>query len=522
MSAHTENSASNDSFNNDSINNDSINNNSASDSNPITVSFDNSYYRELPEFYHAQQAAYVPSPSLIKFNHELAQQLQIDLQGASEAQIAQAFSGNHLLAGAQPLAQAYAGHQFGHYNPQLGDGRALLLGETLDVSGQRYDIQLKGSGTTPFSRRGDGKAALGPVLREYLFSEAMFALNVPTTRALSAVLSGESVWREQAKPGAILTRVASSHIRVGTFQFFAYNDQPEKVKQLADYVIARHFPDATQSSSPYLTLLKRVCEQQAKLVSQWQLIGFVHGVMNTDNTAICGETIDYGPCAFMDRYDPATVFSSIDSEGRYAYGNQPSIAQWNLARFAETILTLISEDEQQAVELATQTLHDFMQQYHDLWLTGMLAKLGITNQQEGDRQLIEQLLTLLKDHKVDYTQLFRSLSSSLSDDQTVTQALFNDSQGWAHWRIKWQKRLEHNPMSVDARATLMNQHNPIYIPRNHIVEQVIAAAEQQQDFEPFEQLLKVLQQPFVQQSGCEEFAQPAPEEFGPFRTFCGT
>ncbi|PMJ91721.1 protein adenylyltransferase SelO [Vibrio sp. 10N.261.55.A7] len=487
----------------------------------VTIPFDNSYFKELPGFYQPQDAEPAPEPSLIKFNYALAQSLNIEAESATDQQLAEIFSGTLSLEGSNSLAQAYAGHQFGSYNPQLGDGRAVLLGEVISKNGHRRDIQLKGSGRTPFSRSGDGKAAIGPVLREYLVSEAMHALNVPTTRGLAAVTTGEQIWRNQAAIGAIVTRTAASHIRVGTFQFFAANEELDKVQQLADYVIERHYPAAKESDNRYLTLLKLICENQAKLVSKWQLLGFIHGVMNTDNTTISGETIDYGPCAFMDSYDPDTVFSSIDSQGRYAYRNQPHIAQWNLARLAETLLPLIAENEEESVELATNTLHEFMAHYQGLWMAGMRAKLGITNQEDGDNELIQELFALLNEQHVDFTLFFRSLSAVVLGNENDTHALFSQPEGWNAWNEKWQQRLERDPMSDSERATLMNTHNPVYIPRNHKVEEMIAAAEQN-NYEPFERMLKVLENPFEVQPDCEEYAHPAPNNFGPYRTFCGT
>ncbi|MGF1842195.1 YdiU family protein [Vibrio clamense] len=495
--------------------------NSNTDSS-VQIHFDNSYFNELSGFYQSQDAELAPSPSLIKFNYALAHSLNIDVQLATDEQLATIFSGNQKLEGAAPLAQAYAGHQFGHYNPQLGDGRALLLGEVIDREGKRRDIQLKGSGRTPFSRSGDGKAALGPVLREYLMSEAMHALNIPTTRALAAVITGEQIWRNQAAIGTIVTRTASSHIRVGTFQYFAANGEQDKVKQLADYVIDRHYPQAKKTDSPYLTLLTLICEQQAKLVSKWQLVGFIHGVMNTDNTTISGETIDYGPCAFMDSYDPNTVFSSIDSQGRYAYANQPHIAQWNLARLAETLLPLISDDEEESVELATNALQHYMACYQELWLVGMRAKLGLKDQEEGDLELVQELLSLLNEQDVDFTQFFRSLSQVVGGEKNETEKLIKQTEEWTAWNKKWHQRLDRNPISPAERTDLMDSHNPVYIPRNHKIEEAILAAEQNNDFRPFERLLKVLENPFKVQPGCEEFAQPAPSDFGPYRTFCGT
>ncbi|MGF1718479.1 YdiU family protein [Vibrio kyushuensis] len=486
------------------------------------VPFDNSYARDMVGFYHQQNAEPAPSPALIKFNHSLAESLNIDIQSTDDEQLAQVFSGNLPITGADPIAQVYAGHQFGHYNPQLGDGRALLLGEVIDTAGLRKDIQLKGSGRTPYSRSGDGRAAIGPVLREYLVSEAMHALKIPTTRALAAVTTGEQIWRNQPAIGAIVTRVAASHIRVGTFQYIAANDNQDKLKQLADYTIERHYPEAKASDNPYLQLLKSICQRQAELVSKWQLVGFIHGVMNTDNTTISGETIDYGPCAFMDHYDPNTLFSSIDAEGRYAYRNQPHIAQWNLARLAEALLPLISEDEEESVELATNTLHEFLACYQGLWLDGMRSKLGISNQEDGDYELVQELLTILKEQKVDFTNLFRSLSNAASGDSSKTITLFTQTERWEEWQTKWLERLETNEIPSAERVSLMNAHNPAYIPRNHKVEETLSAAEQDGNYQPFERLLSVLMNPFEEQDNCEEYAQPAPSNLGPYRTFCGT
>lgn len=489
---------------------------------PIKINFDNSYFNNLNGFYQLQLAEKAPDPQLIIFNYDLAASLAIELNGADETALAQAFSGSQMIRGAQPLAQVYAGHQFGHYNPQLGDGRAVLIGEVIDANGQRNDIQLKGSGRTPYSRSGDGKAAIGPVLREYLLCEAMHALDIPTTRALAAVSTGEQIWRNAATMGAIVTRTASSHIRIGTFQFFAANDEQHKVKQLADYVIERHYPDVKNAELPYLELLRSVCEQQAKLIAKWQLVGFVHGVMNTDNTSISGETIDYGPCAFMDTYHPNTLFSSIDAEGRYAYRNQPHIAQWNLARFAETLLPLISEDEEHSVNLATNALHAFMKSYDELWLKGMREKLGITNEEQQDIELVDELLAILSEHKVDYTQFFRSLSSSLPGDSDSTHMFFSDAKTWNSWKESWYERLSRNTIAFQDRKAIMNNCNPIYIPRNHKVEEVIKAAEQDQDFIPFKRLLKALENPFTEQSKYTEYSQPAPSNHAPYRTYCGT
>src|SRR5215510_10542353 len=400
--------------------------------------FDNTYARELEGFYVPWKATQVAQPTLVKFNRELADELGLDADALDSQEGARIFAGNETPEGASPLAQAYAGHQFGGFVPQLGDGRALLLGEVIDRNGRRRDIQLKGSGPTPFSRAGDGRAALGPVLREYLIGEAMHALGIPTTRALAAVLTGEPVFRESALPGAILTRVAASHIRVGTFQFFAARGEQAKVRRLADYVIERHYPELKDDANPYLALLERVCDRQVVLVASWMYVGFIHGVMNTDNMAISGETIDYGPCAFMDHYDPATVFSSIDTHGRYAYGNQPKIAQWNLARFAETLLSLIDADRNRAVARASEVVNNFPQRYEHHWLNGMRAKLGLVTEEEADLNLAAGFVTAMAGNKVDYTLAFRYLANAALGDEEPLRALFSDPSAYDHWSQHWR------------------------------------------------------------------------------------
>lgn len=489
---------------------------------PPLFQFDNTYARELPGFYVAWEGAKVPSPSLVVFNEDLSEELGLNASALRTAEGAAVFAGLQSPDGASPLAQVYAGHQFGGFSPQLGDGRALLLGEVIDRHGRRRDIQLKGSGPTPFSRGGDGKAVLGPVLREYIMGEAMYALGIPTTRALAAVTTGETIYREGPKPGAVLTRVASSHLRVGTFQFFAARGDTEKVRQLADYAIARHDPDLSDTEDRYLKLFVRVMERQANLIAQWVLVGFVHGVMNTDNTTISGETIDYGPCAFIDTYDPVAVFSSIDHQGRYAFGRQPSIAQWNLARLAETILALIDPDDlDKAVERVSDELARFPELYKSAWLDGMRAKLGLTGRDDGDEQLAEALLTQLFQHKIDYTQFFSRLSgASTGANEPVTQ-LFPEQDGIIAWLSKWTERLKKDNRSTEETAEAMNAVNPVYIPRNHKVEEALAAAENG-DLAPTEKLLEVLGSPFEEKPDLAEFANPAPSEFGPYQTFCGT
>ncbi len=418
------------------------------------------------------------------------------------------------------MAQAYAGHQFGGFAPQLGDGRALLLGEVIDRNGRRRDIQLKGSGPTPFSRNGDGRAALGPVLREYLIGEAMHALGIPTTRALAAVVTGEPVFREEgALPGAVLTRVAASHIRVGTFQLFASRGEQAKVRRLADYVIDRHYPDLEGHANPYVGLLERVCDSQAALIASWMHVGFIHGVMNTDNMAISGETIDYGPCAFMDHYDPATVFSSIDTRGRYAYANQPRIAHWNLARFAETLVPLIDADEKRAIAHATGVINAFPEQYERHWLKGMRAKLGLVSEDEADLNLATGLLAAMDGKNVDYTLAFRYLADAALGEEQPIRALFADPSAYDLWSGHWRARLAREAVAPLARAQAMRRVNPAFIPRNHRVEEALSAAVERDDYAPFETLLNILSHPFDDQLEFAAFAEPAPEGRERYQTF---
>jgi len=490
--------------------------------NPPLFQFDNSYARDLPGFYVSWEGAQVPAPELILFNQGLAAELGLDAAPLKTPDGAQIFAGVKIPDGAEPLAQVYAGHQFGGFSPQLGDGRALLVGEVIDQNGARRDIQLKGSGPTPFSRGGDGKAAIGPVLREYVLAEAMHALGVPTTRALAAVSTGETVYRESPKPGAVLTRVAASHLRVGTFQYFAARGETEKVRQLADYAITRHDPNLVGVEDRYLQLFRRVIERQAALVAKWVLIGFVHGVMNTDNTTISGETIDYGPCAFIDGYDPAAVFSSIDHGGRYAYGRQPAIMQWNLARLAETLLALIEPDDlDKAVALASGELGRFPELYRMHWLAGMRAKLALETPADDDQALFDQLLTLMQEQGVDYTLCFRRLGEAAVGTPDRLRNLFVDPTVIDGWLKLWQQRRDHDPSSPEQAKSGMDAVNPLYIPRNHKVEEALMAAENGDDA-PVKTLLNVLASPFEERRGQEAFAVPAPESFGPYRTFCGT
>ena len=482
----------------------------------------NSYAEQLNGFYVPFSGDKAPRPKLIKLNTKLAKVIGLDIDKLDPTIIAAILSGGIPIKGAAPLAQAYAGHQFGGFSPQLGDGRALLLAEVIDTNGIRCDVHLKGSGRTTFSRGGDGKAALGPVLREYLLGEAMHALNVPTTRALAAVTTGEKVMREGLKTGAVLARVASSHLRVGTFEYYAAQGQSEKVKQLADYAIDRHFPELKSSESRYLELIRAVSQRQAALVAKWMHIGFVHGVMNTDNMTISGETIDYGPCAFIDSYDPSAVFSSIDRQGRYAFANQSSIAQWNLARLAECLLPLVDPDTEKAVQLATEEIKAFTKTYEAIWLAGMREKLGLMTVNENDMELVIELYTAMEDQNVDFTMLFRSLSDVLLGNTDAARQLFDDPELFDVWQSKWLGRIDIEPASAESRAIAMNAVNPIYIPRNHKVEEALQAAEEDSNYEPFEKLMEVLAQPFTKREGLEEYAVPASSDFAPYRTYCGT
>ncbi len=495
------------------------------------IPFDNTYARDLPGFYEPCQPATVREPVLLFFNRGLSDELQLGLAGQDDASLAAMFSGNELPAGAQPIAQAYAGHQFGQFNPQLGDGRALLIGEVIDRNGKRRDIALKGSGRTPFSRRGDGKAAVGPMLREVLIGEAMHALGIPATRALAVVSTGEPVFREQTLPGAILTRIAASHLRVGTFQYFAAHGTPEQVRQLADYAIARHYPEVTETEDRYLAFLRAVAERQAALIAQWMHVGFIHGVMNTDNMAISGETIDFGPCAFMEAYDPRAVFSSIDEGGRYAYEAQPHIARWNLARLAEALLPLIADNEGEAIELATGVLDDFPLRFHAHWLSGLRAKLGLGGQREEDNRadaaLGESWLDLLHAQQVDFTLAWRRLADVAEGNEAPLRELFAGQPGLDGWLKHWRERCAAEdagrPNTDKTRTARMRKANPWLIPRNHRVEEALAAASDKGDLAPFEALLNALQKPFDEDPALARYAEPASGEFmAEFRTFCGT
>jgi uncharacterized protein YdiU (UPF0061 family) len=482
-------------------------------------------YAALPANFFARVAPTpVSSPRLIKLNRPLAVCLGLDPDLLDSPEGAEILAGKRLPDGADPIAMAYAGHQFGHFVPQLGDGRAILLGEVIDADGVRRDIQLKGSGPTPFSRRGDGRAALGPVLREYVVSEAMAALGIPTTRSLAAVITGESVMRETPLPGAVLTRVASSHIRVGTFQFFAARNDTDGVRRLADHVIARHYPQAAQSDCPYHALLEGVIARQAELVARWLLIGFIHGVMNTDNTSISGETIDYGPCAFMDHYDPAMVFSSIDEQGRYAYANQPRIALWNLTRLAECLLPLLTDEQEKAIAEAQIILGEFPEKFTAAYQAGLRKKIGLFTARDGDEALVQDLLDAMAKNQADFTLTFRHLSDAASDpasDIRVRQ-LFAESAAYDDWAVRWRQRTSDEAQSGSERRTAMRAVNPAFIPRNHRVEAVIEAAMNRDDFAPFEELLTVLSKPYEDQPTFADYAEPPQPHQRVLQTFCGT
>jgi uncharacterized protein YdiU (UPF0061 family) len=489
---------------------------------PDLFNFDNSYARDLDGFYRFWQPEASSKPQLIRLNRELADELQVDAEQLATADGISVLAGNLLPAGAEPLAQAYAGHQFGGFSPRLGDGRALLLGEVIDRNGKRRDIAFKGSGRTPFSRSGDGKCALGPALREYIIGEAMAALGIPTTRALAVVATGDWVRRERPLPGAVLTRIAASHVRVGTFEFFAAHHGAERVKQLADYVINRHDPQLAGHARPYLALLDAVAERQAELIARWLGVGFIHGVMNTDNMTISGETIDYGPCAFMESYDPATVFSSIDHHGRYAYGQQASIAQWNLARLAETLLPLIDDDSERAIALATAVLEAFPEHHAQYWLKVMRDKLGLDHSENVtvDRRLATDFLELLRQRKIDFTNGFRALYDAANGQDAPLKQLFGNDAQFGHWQKAWQAR---QPQRSTQLIATMKHANPCHIARNHQVEYALEAAVERQDLAPFERLLGVLARPFDARPEDAAYAEPAPLAVtANYQTFCGT
>ncbi|WP_338425844.1 protein adenylyltransferase SelO [Sphingopyxis kveilinensis] len=487
----------------------------------MQFAFDNSFHADMQGFYAPAEAAQPPAPKLLAFNHKLADGIALAIAEVGKDELANLFSGRDMPNGAAPIALAYAGHQFGHFSPQLGDGRALLLGEIVTPDGARFDIQLKGSGPTAFSRNGDGKAAIGPVLREFLVSEAMAAMRVPTTRALAAVATGDKVQRERAHPGAVLTRVASSHIRVGTFQFFAAHFGADHVIRLSDYSIGRHFPDLADAANPHLALLDRVIGLQCTLIARWLGVGFIHGVMNTDNVAISGETIDYGPCAFMDRFAVNTVFSSIDTGGRYAYGRQPQIMHWNMARFAEALLPAIHRVAPDDVEAAKALVDAIPARFRAQWQAQVRLKLGLTDGRGNDAELIDGLFDELEKHSVDFTSFFRALAMLLRGEGAAMRALLPVPDAMAPWIAGWWQRIEEGAANPLELADAMDAVNPIYIPRNHLVEAALDAAEDE-DLAPWLELLEVVRAPFDARPELERFAAPAPADAPPYTTFCGT
>ena len=477
--------------------------------------FDNTYSKLPKSFLENIKPVPVKDPKLIILNKNLAEQLNLDFSKFSDTDLAKIFSGNSLPEGSETIAQAYAGHQFGHFT-MLGDGRAVMLGEHLDKENKRFDIQFKGSGRTSFSRSGDGRAVLGPMLREYIISEAMHALNIPTTRSLAVVSTGEDVIREQMLPGAILTRVASSHIRVGTFQYIAATQNADDLKTLFNYTIDRHYPEIKDSKTKALDLLNLLMQKQCELVINWMRVGFIHGVMNTDNMTVSGETIDYGPCAFMDQYHPQTVFSSIDQNGRYSYNNQPRITKWNIARFAECIIPLIDQDEQKAISIATETINNFEKLYEEKWLNMMRDKLGLFGEDKDDKHLIFELLTWMENNKADFTNTF----CNLMEIQSIKDPIYQN-QEYLNWTAKWKKRLEKNNTGKEKYLELMRSVNPIFIPRNHKVEEALKDASENK-LETLNQLLEVIKYPYKDNGMLKDYQQPMSNENGDYKTFCGT
>jgi serine/tyrosine/threonine adenylyltransferase len=488
--------------------------------------FDNSYARLPEKFYASVYPEPVDGPKLLKFNAALAKELgsqavPADPELLDPARLAATFAGNVVPQGAMPIAMAYAGHQFGNFVPQLGDGRAILLGEVVDENGLRRDIQLKGAGPTPFSRRGDGRAALGPVLREYIVSEAMHALGIPATRALAAVATGEQVYREMPEQGAVFVRVAASHVRVGTFQFFAARGDTEGVRTLADYVIERHYPDLKTAENPYAALLRAVAFAQADLIARWLGVGFIHGVMNTDNMTISGETIDFGPCAFLDEYHQMKVFSSIDQGGRYAYRNQPGIGQWNIARLAECLVAIIDEDQDRAVDEANAVLKEFGERFQAAWIAVFRQKIGLRTQADGDGQLVQDLLSAMQEAEADFTLVFRGLADAAEGSDERFLACFADPAKAAEWLVAWRERLAEEPRDGKERAADMRAVNPAIIPRNHCIQEAIAAANYG-DFSFFERLLQALETPYEERPEFADLLTPPTAEERVTRTFCGT
>jgi len=476
--------------------------------------FDNTYYRLSDIFKEDIKPIPVKKPELVLLNKTLAENLNLNFSNLDNQELSELFSGNSLPKGSNSIAQAYAGHQFGHFT-MLGDGRAVLIGEHLSKDNKRYDIQFKGSGKTAFSRNGDGRAALGPMLREYIISEAMNGLGIPTTRSLAVVKTGEDVIRETSQPGAILTRIASSHIRVGTFQYIAARKKKDEIEVLLNYVIDRHYPDIKNSKNKAAELLSIVLEKQINLVVNWMRVGFIHGVMNTDNMSISGETIDYGPCAFMDTYDPKTVFSSIDQMGRYAYFNQPVITKWNLSRFAECLIPLIDKNQEKAIELATEIINSFEKKYEEKWLNMMRDKLGLFGMDEKDKFLILDLLTWMHQKKIDYTNIFCHLmNENIKEDKDY------EDEDFKNWKKRWNERLKTNNNTPEKSLKLMRSANPIVIPRNHKVEEVLEAAEKN-NFKPITRLVEILKDPYSQQKNIINYQIPSNSE-KKYQTFCGT
>ena len=487
------------------------------------INFDNSYARLPKSFFECIKPTPVKEPKLVRFNKLLANEIGLNVIEDNDI-LSDIFSGNIVPEGSEPIALVYAGHQFGYFVPQLGDGRAILLGEIVNNGGCRFDIQLKGSGQTSYSRSGDGRAPLGAVIREYIISEAMHSLNIPTTRSLAIIVTGELVSRETLLPGGILTRIASSHLRVGTFEYFAASDNQENLQLLADYSINRHFPNIKKSNLRYQTFLESVCDRQAALIAKWMHVGFVHGVMNSDNTSISGETIDYGPCAFMDSYDPATVFSSIDHHGRYAYGNQPNIAQWNIACLGECLLPLIHPDRNKAIGIAEEILDSFQDKFRKYWLSGMYKKIGLTQNEPEDINLLEQLLELMKENKTDYTLTFRYLSDAIENDtgNSNFEKQFLSQNKISEWLVSWRKRLKIQSASFKKIKMSMQKENPAFIPRNHRIEKAIYEAVDNNDYSYIDHLILLLNKPYQDQPNNSEYMHPPEKPDHNYQTFCGT
>jgi len=490
--------------------------------NVLGIDFQNTFARDLEGLYKKGNSCKCPSAEVLLLNKSLSLELGIDLNRLQSKNALDIFSGNIKPENSITLAQAYSGHQFGQFNPNLGDGRALLIGEAINQKGKLIDIQLKGAGQTPYSRRGDGKSALGPVLREYLISESMHVLGIPTTRALAAIKTGDQLERDGLLPGGIMTRIASSHIRIGTFEYARFHKDNQLIKKLTDYSIARHFPDTANVENPYLAFFAAVCNQQALLIANWMSVGFIHGVMNTDNMTISGETIDFGPCAFMDSYDPSTVFSSIDVNKRYAYANQPAILTWNLTRLAETLIPLIHKDKNESIKLLTEVLQLIKPVYTNYWLSIMRSKIGLSKEDQNDIEIISNFLEIMEEEKADFTLCFRSLSKALIGDGQTIRALFNNSRRFDGWMMIWQERISQEGIAEEKIAATMNKVNPIYIPRNHKVEEALHEAVFKNNMLPFNKLHSLLQNPFEEIDGFESFKEPAPKSDIPYKTFCGT